>query len=75
VALCYFAQEKNNFNLALLILVFVFTCLSPTDLFPPAVRKNYLVPMVVKVVPCIFIWIKIIFELTTTSYKPKAALK
>ena len=75
VALWYFSQEKNNINLSLLILVFVFTCLSPTDLFPPIIRKNYLVPFVVKAVPCIFIWIKIIFELSTASYKPKTALQ
>jgi len=75
IALWYFSQEKNTFNTTLLIFAFVFTCLSPTDLFPPAVRTNFLVPLVVKAVPCILIWIKIILELITASYRPKAALQ
>jgi hypothetical protein len=75
IALWYFAQERNYFNLALLILAFVFTCLSPTDLFPPAVRVNFFVPYTVKVVPCIVIWVKLIYELITASYKPKIVLQ
>lgn len=41
-------------------LVFVFTCLSPTDLFPPSVRLGIMKPYVVKVVPCIIVWIVVL---------------
>ena len=75
IALWYFSQERNYVNLTLLMLAFVFTCLSPTDLFPPALRTNFFVPYTVKVVPCIVIWVKIIYELIAASYKPKIGLQ
>ena len=75
IALWYFAQEKTNFNLVLLLLAFIFTSLSPTDLFPPAVRTHFFVPYAVKVIPSLAIWMNLIYELITESYKPKIALQ
>lgn len=62
VAIWYFSQPKNTVNLVLLILAFVFTQLSPTDLFPPNVRNTFFLPYVIKVVPIILIWVKILFD-------------
>ncbi len=75
IALWYFSQERNYFNLTLLILAFLFTCLSPTDLFPSSVRKTFFIPYVVKVFPCIIIWMKITRELITGSYHPKTVIE
>jgi hypothetical protein len=69
VAMCgagiwYFCREKpEKWALALLILAFVFTSLSPTDLFPKLIRKNYLEPLMVKALPCILIWAVLIGEM------------
>ena len=63
VALWYFSQQKNTFNFILLILAFVLTILSPTDIFPRSIRLNWVVPYVLKAVPCILIWFKITFDL------------
>lgn len=64
IAIWFFAQEKlSRENLVLLILAIVFTSLSPTDLFPKFIRKSLLEPYVVKAVPCILIWGKIIWEM------------
>jgi hypothetical protein len=75
VALWFFTQKRNPANVVLVLLAFVFTVLSPTDLFPKYIRVNYVVPYVLKAVPCIFIWAKIIFELLllkpTTSVEIK----
>ncbi|MFI5135611.1 MAG: glycosyltransferase family 87 protein [Chitinophagales bacterium] len=71
IALWFFTQKKNYLNLFLLILAFIFTCLSPTDVFPPAIRNEFFVPYAIKVVPCILIWLKIIYELVTKRYQPK----
>ena len=57
----------------ILLLAFVFTILSPTDLFPKSVRVNFVVPYVLKAVPCILIWVKIIFDLV--FYKSEHDLK
>lgn len=64
VAIWYFAQPKNNVNLVLLISTVLFTQLAPTDLYPSYLRKNYFIPYVIKVVPIIFVWIKVLYDAT-----------
>lgn len=72
IAIWFFAQEKLSWeNQVLLVLAIVFTSLSPTDLFPKFIRKGLLEPYVVKAVPCILIWGKIIWEMLRI---PRAAL-
>ncbi|MEO5675352.1 MAG: glycosyltransferase family 87 protein [Chitinophagales bacterium] len=75
VALWYFFQERSYVNFILLLLAFIFTCLSPTDLFPPGLRANFVIPYTLKAVPCILIWLKIIYEMVTSSYHPKPGLQ
>lgn len=68
-ALWYFMQSKNTAALVLIVLAFVFTSLSPTDLFPPPVRKQFIEPYVLKAVPCIFIWGVLIYQMMFKKYK------
>ena len=63
VALWYYAQQQKPENYVLLVLAFVFTALSPTDLFPRFIRNEWMRPYVVKAVPCILIWAKITYDL------------
>jgi hypothetical protein len=63
IAIWYFAHEPANWRKVMLWVVFIFTCLSPTDLFPPAVRNSFFVPYVIKVVPCIMVWCIVFAEL------------
>ncbi|WP_276132579.1 glycosyltransferase family 87 protein [Polluticoccus soli] len=65
VGIWYFAGEPVTWKKVLLWVVFIFTCLSPTDLFPAPVRQNILVPYVAKVVPCIAVWLLVCYELMT----------
>ena len=60
----FFYSAKTKFDVTLFVLAFVFTSLSPTDIFPSYVRTQIFVPYVVKSVPMIIIWGKIIYELT-----------
>ncbi|MEI6079592.1 MAG: glycosyltransferase family 87 protein, partial [bacterium] len=62
VALWYSVSELTPFNRVLVLLVFVFTTLSPTDLFPKIIFRwvNY---NIVKALPCILVWIKIQYDL------------
>jgi hypothetical protein len=64
-AIWYFYQKQNKLNLLLLLLAFIFTILSPTDLFPKSIRESFVIPYVLKAVACIFIWIKLIADLLT----------
>jgi hypothetical protein len=63
VAIWFFSQKYNLFNLMLLFLTFFFTELAATDIYPESFRDHVLVPYVVKVVPCIFVWLKLNYDL------------
>lgn len=63
IGLWYFANNRTKWRDGLLICAFIFTCLSPTDVFPPAFRQHVLVPFVVKVIPCVLIWVIIMAQL------------
>lgn len=63
VGIWYFFSEKTRLNLVLVILAFVFTSLSPTDLFPRFLREQFVIPYVMKAVFCILIWGKVIWEM------------
>lgn len=65
VALWFVKAEKNALNVALFISAFVLTTLSPTDLFPKYLRREFVEPLVLKAVPCILIWLKIIYDMLT----------
>jgi len=65
VAIWFFSQEQKMENTVLLVLVFIFTILSPTDFFPRFLRDAYVGPYVLKAVPCILIWAKITYDLIT----------
>jgi hypothetical protein len=63
VAIWGFSQKIKVENVVLLIIAIIFTTLSPTDIFPKSLRNNYIVPYVLKAVPCILIWFKITLDL------------
>jgi hypothetical protein len=59
VALWFFSQPRTGVNLALLAATFLFTMLASTDLIPRSLRHELLEPYVVKVLPCLAVWLKI----------------
>ncbi len=63
IVIWFSCQKLKTENLILLIIAFIFTTLSSTDLFPRSIRTEYMYPYVVKAVPSILIWIKIITEM------------
>lgn len=75
VGIWYFSQKKKMENFVLLILAFIFTSLSPTDLFPKFLRDSLVIPYVLKAVPCIFIWMKLTYELIFDKFELKKELR
>ncbi len=63
IALWFIKSEKNYFNIALFVLAFILTSLSPTDLFPKFLREEFFKPYSMKAFPCIIIWLKIIYDM------------
>ncbi len=71
VGIWYFTQPSSRLHLALVILAFVFTSLSPTDIFPRYLREQLVVPYVLKAVFCIFIWFRIVYQMLLGSYETR----
>jgi hypothetical protein len=64
VAIWYINIERpvTRFELFLLFFALIITSLSPSDLFPGYIKQTYIVPYGLKALPCLVIWIKIIYE-------------
>jgi len=73
VAIWFFTQTLSTTNIILLILAVFFTCLAPTDLYPKLIRKDIFEVYVVKTVPCILVWCKIMYELLFDKFSGNAA--
>lgn len=72
IAIWFFTKNKvSSLDKVLLGLTVFFTLLSPSDIYPEFIRKMYFVPYVVKVIPCILVWLKINFELLIVNEKMK----
>lgn len=63
VALWYVLQLPSTGSKFLVVLAFVLTSLSSTDLFPKFIKTGIIVPYALKALPCILIWLKIQYEL------------
>lgn len=63
VALWYLTGRRGGWRLALLVFVFVLTCLSPTDIFPRFLRDTYVIPYALKALPCVLVWLALMYEL------------
>lgn len=63
ISIWFFNSERNYLNSSLFAIAIIFTSLSGTDVFPPFIRNNWFGPYVIKAVPCILIWFKIMYDL------------
>ncbi len=70
VAIWFVIQPKpiSKFYIFLFIFAIVLTSLSPSDLIPKFLRENYIRPYALKALPCVLIWITIIYEMLTKKF-------
>lgn len=64
-AIWYISLERVKWHQWLMVLVFIFTCLSPTELFPRYLREQFLKPYHIKAIPCIIVWVVCMIEIFT----------
>ncbi len=64
-AIWYITLDRLKWHQWLMIVLFIFTCLSPTEIFPKPIRDNFLKPYHIKAIPCIIVWAVCMFELFT----------
>lgn len=70
----YFALPRKTWRSVLLAVIFIFTSLSPTDLFPPYLRQHFFVPYTIKAIPCIVLWCIMWVEIMTMQKSESRAL-
>ncbi|ATN05152.1 hypothetical protein CRN76_06915 [Chryseobacterium indologenes] len=61
-------KEKTPLVIGLLLFVIILTCFSPSDLFPKFIKQNYIIKYSLKAVPCIVVWLRVIYELMTKDF-------
>ena len=75
VMIWFFLQkERSPLIIALLVFVIIFTCFSTSDLFPKNIRLNYIKKYSLKAVPCIIVWLRVIYELLTKDFEKNYSL-
>ena len=71
-AIWYYAQPSVRWHLWLILFVFIFTSVGTTDIFPPPLRKSFMLPYTIKALPCIVLWVVVWAQLMTL--KPGRAI-
>lgn len=66
---CCVPWQRTRWDIALMVLTFVLSSLSPSDLFPEYVKKEIVQPYALKALPIVLIWAKLAYEITTKDYK------
>lgn len=62
--------KRSGWDVALMVLAFVLSSLSPSDLFPRFVREEWVRPYALKALPIVLIWLKLTWEMNFRSYAP-----
>lgn len=70
VALWYWAVpwKRTSWDIALMVFAFILTSLSPSDLFPAALRRAWVQPYALKALPVVLIWFKLTWEACKKDY-------
>jgi hypothetical protein len=64
--------KRTGWEVFLLIFVFVLSSLSPSDLFPAYIRKNFVQPYALKALPCAIVWFQLVYEICRRDYAPSS---
>jgi hypothetical protein len=70
ISIWFYSQPRNHLNIVLMILAFIFTSLSTGDIFPMAIKEEFINPYYIKCVFSIIIFGKIITGCLVISYHP-----
>ncbi len=56
-------QPFSGYAIFLLVFALVLTSLSPSDIFPAYLRRNYVIPYSLKALPCLLVWLTLIYQM------------
>ena len=60
--------QRNGWDIFLLVFAFILSSMSPSDLFPAYLRKEFVQPYALKALPVTIIWLKLCYEMLTKNY-------
>lgn len=66
--------QRNGWDIALLVFAFILSSMSPSDLFPAYLRKEWVQPYALKALPITLIWLKLCYEMYTKDYASESIL-
>lgn len=74
VAIWFMNLERpvKPWEIFLLVFALLITSLSPSDLFPQFINRHYIKPYSFKALPCLVLWLYIVYELLTRNFQAKA---
>ena len=62
--------QRSRWDIALMVVVFIISSLSPGDLFPKVIYREVIQPYALKALPVTIVWFKLCYEMYTKDYKP-----
>lgn len=65
-------QPKSYWTYALFIFALLLTSFSPSDLFPKFVRDQYIIKYSLKALPCLIVWLAIVYQLIFEKFSLKS---
>lgn len=63
--------KRTKWDIALMVFAVILTSMSPSDLFPAYIRKEFVQPYALKALPVVLIWFKLCYEILTKEYAPE----
>ena len=66
---CCVPWQRSGWDVALMVVVFIISSLSPGDLFPKAIYRGFIQPYAIKAVPVAIVWFKLCYEVYTKDFR------
>ena len=63
--------KRTKWDVALMVFVFILSSMSPSDLFPAYLRKEFVQPYALKALPVTIVWLQLCYEMLTKDYRPQ----
>lgn len=63
--------KRSHWDIALMVFAFILTSLSPSDLFPAYIRKEWVQPYALKALPVSIVWLQLCYEMLVRDYAAK----
>ena len=71
---CCAPWQRTKWDIALMVIVFIISSLSPGDLFPKAIYRGLIQPYALKTLPVSLVWFKLCWEMYTRDYSPSSPM-